>query len=433
LKKPSAASCVSKAAIVLACVSVFSTPPSLFGQTGKHETLADILDKNHYQVEVKDGRLTGAGASVLESALSDAQFVLLGEDHGIAQIPQFDAAVCALLGPKGFHDLAIEVGPAAAEQLQKRITAGDGRTQLAAFDKEFPETIAFYTWSEEFDFLSACAHAAAGGRFRLWGLDQELMGSSRLLLTHILEQHLSPDAAKEGKHLIAENDGDRARAAQTGNPFDLFMVSAPGQELAHFRETLAHDGNPGLARMLDSLLQSREIYQKYQDGRGYESNRQRALLMKSNFIQNYGTTGEDDANPPKVILKFGGEHMFRGFNPLHNNDIGNFVAELAEYQHSKSVHILLLGVKGKQLRFAGIGRPSEPGAFNIAEDKDSDFLYLKPMFDKTASDGLTLFDLRAFRPHFGSLGTVDREMERLIFGYDFLVLIPNAISSQGIQ
>jgi hypothetical protein len=29
------------------------------------------------------------------------------------------------------------------------------------------------------------------------------------------------------------------------------------------------------------------------------------------------------------------------------------------------------------------------------EDKDSDFLYLKPFFDKTAGDGMTLFDLRA--------------------------------------
>jgi hypothetical protein len=46
---------------------------------------------------------------------------------------------------------------------------------------------------------------------------------------------------------------------------------------------------------------------------------------------------------------------------------------------------------------------------------------------------MTIFDLRAFRNDFGSLGAVDREMERLVFGYDFLVLIPNAIPAATLQ
>jgi hypothetical protein len=367
------------------------------------------------------------------SALEDAQFVLLGEDHGIAQIPQFDAAVCGVLGSKGFHDLAIEVGPSAAEELNQVLAEKDGRTRFVAFNKEFPETVAFYNWSGEYDFLASCSQSAAGGKSRLWGLDQELMGASRLLLTQILKQQLSPAAAAEGRHLLEENDAAHVQAAKTGNPFDLFMMSASDAELAHFRDTLVHEGNPGLPKMLDGILESREIYRKYQLGLGFESNRQRALLMKRNFIRNYRLDRDADSNPPKVILKFGGEHLFKGFNPLHNNDLGNFIAELADYQRSKSVHILILGVKGKQARFAGIGKPWEAADFNLAEDKDSDFLYLKPFFEKTANEGMTIFDLRAFRNDFGSLGAVDREMERLVFGYDFLVLIPNAIPAATLQ
>jgi hypothetical protein len=134
-----------------------------------------------------------------------------------------------------------------------------------------------------------------------------------------------------------------------------------------------------------------------------------------------------------VIFKFGAWHLFKGINPLHNNDLGNLVTELADYQHAKSVHILIVAVRGKQLHFAGIGRPFQAADFNLAEDKDSDFLYLKPMFDSVGAEGLTLFDLRAFRKAFKSMGTVDREMERLIYGYDFLVLVPNAIPSTQIQ
>jgi hypothetical protein len=253
------------------------------------------------------------------------------------------------------------------------------------------------------------------------------------LLSEILKQHLSTHAAEESRKLLAENDAARAKAAQSGNPGQLFMMSASDEELTHFRDTLAHEGNPALPRVLDGLIESRQIYQKNMNGSGFESNRQRALLMKRNFMRNYEFASEDDDAPAKVILKFGGEHTFKGFNPLHNNDLGNLVSELADAHRAKSVHILLLGLKGKQLRFAGIGRPFQAGELNLAEDKDSDFLYLKPVFDRISGEGMSLFDLRAFRNHFSALGPVDREMERLILGNDFLIIIPNAVPSTAIQ
>lgn len=396
------------------------------------ETFADRLAKNRYQIDVKDGRLSGTGAAVLESALTGAQFVLVGEDHGMVQVPQFNAAVCALLGPAGFYNLAIETGPTAAGELEKWAAASDGRQQLATFEKEYPESIAFYNWSEEYDMLTRCARSATGGKFHVWGLDQELMGASRILLTRIIEQHPGPEATKEAQRLLQKNDDARATAAKSGNPGELFMLTASDDELAGFKDLLAREGNATSQDLLAALIESRQIYQNNMSGNGFDSNRQRALLMKTTFIHEYAKASEAEGKPPKVMFKFGGEHMFKGFNPLHNNDLGNFVAELADYNHSKSVHVLILGMKGKQLRFAGIGQPMQAAEFNLAEDKDSDFLYLKPMFEKVGSDGLTMFDLRAFRKHFASLGAVDKEMERLIFGYDFLVVFPNAAPSKSI-
>jgi hypothetical protein len=69
--------------------------------------------------------------------------------------------------------------------------------------------------------------------------------------------------------------------------------------------------------------------------------------------------------------------MFQGVNPLLNNDRGNYVAELADGQGASSVRILILGVDGDQLRFAGIGRP---------------------MFENLLQEGFPLFDLRGFLP-----------------------------------
>jgi hypothetical protein len=127
------------------------------------------------------------------------------------------------------------------------------------------------------------------------------------------------------------------------------------------------------------------------------------------------------------------QRRYKGINPLRNNDMGNFVAELADGQGTNSLHIVILGVKGSQLRFAGIGQPYQPGEFNLAEDKDSDFLFLKPMFDNLESSGWTMFDLRGLRKGLHSLEPVDKELERMIFGYDLMVLIPNATPSAQIR
>jgi hypothetical protein len=96
------------------------------------------------------------------------------------------------------------------------------------------------------------------------------------------------------------------------------------------------------------------------------------------------------------------------------------------------VNVLILGVKGSQLHFAGIGRPPEAAPLDLENDKDSDYKFLSPFFGTMLPDGLTLYDLRGFRPKFSSYGDLDKEMERLVFGYDFLVLIPKPTPSSPI-
>jgi hypothetical protein len=211
------------------------------------------------------------------------------------------------------------------------------------------------------------------------------------------------------------------------------MMTASDAELNNLKDLLHKEGTPTSQALIEALLKSRDIYQKNMNGSGYESNRERSLLMKSDFVADYKQATQADGAPPKVLLKFGAWHMYTGINPLRNNDIGNFVTELADGQNTTSLHIVILGVKGSQLRFAGIGHPYQPADFNLAEDKDSDFLFLKPMFDNLESEGWTMFDLRGLRKGFSSLKPVDKEMERIIFGYDLLVLIPNATPSKQIQ
>jgi hypothetical protein len=420
---------LQRATSAIFCLVLFGLAPAL----AQENKFADRLLQNRYQIAFQDGRLSGTGAPVLRNALAGAQFVLIGEDHGIAQIPQFVSTVCNLLGPQGFHTLAIETGPLAAEELQQWITHDSGPASLIDFEKKFPESIAFYNFEEEYDLLSHCARTAHGGKFQLWGLDQELMGSSGLILTRILETHPGKQATEQAERLLQKNDEAHAAAVKTGSPGDIFMMTASDDDLNRLRDLLRKEGIATSQALVDALIKSRDIYQKNMTGAGDDSNRERALLMKSNFARDYKQAAQAEGAPPKVLLKFGAWHMYKGINPLRNNDVGNFVTELADGQGANSLHIIIMGVKGSQLRFAGIGRPYQPADFNLAEDKDSDFLFLQPMFANLEREGWTMFDLRGLRKGFHSLEPVDKEMERIIFGYDLMVLIPNATPSKQIQ
>jgi hypothetical protein len=393
----------------------------------------EALKKNRGAISVQDGKLAGPSAEILRAALADAQFVALGEDHGIRQIPEFAAALCAELAPHGFHHLGLEIGMYVAPDLEKMARSADGANQLAEFEKKYPETIAFYNWQEEFAMLQKCESAASPGHMTIWGLDQEFMGATGFLADRILATNPGPEAKAAVEMLLREAAEARVAAAKSGNPGDLFMMTAEQEELDHVRDLLKKQGKPEAQKLFDAFLVSRGIYQKNMSGDYYNSNRQRALLMKKNFSEPFAASSQSDGVLPKVFFKFGAYHMFRGISPLHSSELGNLIGEAAEANQLKSVHILIAGVKGEQLHFVGIGKPAEAGPLDLAGDKDSPFLFFKPLFDTQIENSWTLYDLRALRDGFSKYGKMDPELERVIFGYDFVVFIPDPKASRVIQ
>jgi hypothetical protein len=55
--------------------------------------------------------------------------------------------------------------------------------------------------------------------------------------------------------------------------------------------------------------------------------------------------------------------------------------------------------------------------------------FLAPLYAEANPGGWTVFDLRPLRSKFASFDHADRDLERLIFGYDMLVLVP-AVTAQ---
>lgn len=385
----------------------------------------DALAKHEYKLELKDGALAGPGADILKAAIDSANFVGLGEDHGIAQIPAFDAAVCKELAPHGFKHLALEVGPSVAAELEADAKAEGGAKRLAAFDKANPETVAFYTWREEFDFLRACP-------LHVYGIDQELMGSPVYVLPKVLATKPGPKATAALQQLIKEEATAHAAAAKSGSFGDLWLMSAKQATLDAAKTALAADGSAEAQKLFASLLESRDIYlgQGSKDT-AYASNRHRAKLMKGLLLDDIGAAAKADGAFPKMIVKLGGYHLYRGNNPLRSSEVGNMIGEAAEAHRVDAVNILVLGLHGQQLAMVGPGKPAQPQKLDFVHDPD--WKFMAPLArDAEKLGAYSLFDLRALRPAFGSLKVGDAELERLVFGYDFVVIVRDPTASHPL-
>jgi len=380
----------------------------------------DKLKANRLAITLDKGTLAGPGAAPLLQASRQAQYVLLGEDHGVAEIAQFSSAYFNALAPAGFTTLVTENGPVAASALEGMLKRPDAVAAIARFDATYPDAIAFYTMRQEAEMLAGFA-LAAGPRFEQWGIDQEFIGTAKYLIAQMLAQPVNPAARAKLEALRQMEAVASQKAAATGNPMEYLMLSASDEELASLRPLLAGPREQTALGLLDALLDSRAIYQKSASkvpGDRDLSNRMRLALLKRTLASRLGVREQ------KLVVKVGANHAYKGINPLNNRDVGNFLAERAEGQGLTSLHLIVLAAKGKQLRFAGAGKPPQPAPIEL------DGAAFKLLAGAGATDGSwSLFDLRSLRPGLRKLVAGDIDMLNLINGYDFALVIPEGSAS----
>jgi hypothetical protein len=93
---------------------------------------------------------------------------------------------------------------------------------------------------------------------------------------------------------------------------------------------IARAGDPHLIALVSALIKTRHIYTQHETGHAYDANRERALLLKANFLADYTALSIRLKRPPRVLLKFGANHLYRGFDTTNLADLGNFVTEFAD-------------------------------------------------------------------------------------------------------
>jgi hypothetical protein len=390
-------------------------------QSPSDQLTAKLL-QNRYRLTLNNGQFTGSAAQLLQSAVAQSRFILVGEQHGFAQSSSFWSALCTIAVPAGFNTMAIEEGPLVASEIEQWSTHADGEAQLIAFRKQYPESIDIYTTREDFAMLQHCARTSQSP-FHLWGLNQEALGASPFIFQRILDTHPGPVATSAMQELLEQNAAAYTRALQTDGIDDLFMISANDQELARDAQLLHHESHEAQS-LFASFIESHQINRVSPADPANAA--RRSQLMNRLFTANYAATTRAQSASPKVLFRFGALHIYRGLNPVHGRGIGSYIAGFAAQQHTQSLHIFLVAVEGSAPPFHRIGHQQPPPETIDIRNDPLFYPSLEPFVNHLYPVGYTVFDLRPLRADLGHQPDISPAVANLISGIDLLVLIPKA-------
>lgn len=386
------------------------------------KTFLQHLCKHQHPVMLKDGIFTGKGASLLQTALREYPCFVVGEEHGIAEIPQLVASLFQIGYDEGYRHLCVEISPLMAKKAT-HIISNDGFPEFQHIIKENPLLIPFYGWAEDAQLLETVFKLAPQELhpYLLWGLDQEFLFSTEYLLKELLTM-----TSHEATRAIVNDLILKGQELQQANIPSMFALQ--GVDLTPLK--VAYEAHPDALDIVVSLEKSFRIYHHYFRGSQgeldyfYYNNLDRERLMKVNFAHYYRDAQKQSGSSPKVMLRFGETHASRGLSRTKVYSLTNFVAELAEFDGHEIFNILIIAGQGTQTR-------------SIEGVHQAEFItkeWLQPLVDVAIKEDWALFDFRPLRPILSSqiVDELSSQLEALFWRYDALLILNNSSPASPI-
>ncbi len=410
--------------VAVAGTSTAQTPstPNAFNPATPSPPPASVLSrlvaraKDHIHPIAFDGhQFSGPGWDLLVREGAEADYFLVGEEHGLAEIPVLTGALFAALHPAGYEKLAIEISPTIASELDRE--SSGGFAQLARYLRQIGPGPAFFNWQSEAELLVKVRSMARRGQQAIVGLDYEVLADRRLM--DMLRPHVPATAKTAFMAFDSACQEGWKRWKSQGNPDALPMFSVePALALALVEAWKSP--SPAVAEILELLVETLEI-NKLQRTTGWGSNQRRALYNRKNFISQI--VQQTEGRWAKTILKFGANHMMRGVSWTGVFDIGSLASEAATLRGGKSFHLVVGGGIGGahgQMDATVIQTKSVP------TDMFADGFGLGFLLDVLPKNGLGLLDLRPLRSIATSQGRLKElnnpEAVRVIHSFDAMLV-----------
>lgn len=362
--------------------------------------------------------LDGAGGRAIAEAARAAQFTVIGEAHGVNAVPRFAGALFCDLAHAGYRHLAIEVSPTWGPELSRNAASPQGLVAVNHMGNSFFPGPPFYMLREEAEFLVQASKAVGGRVDAIWGIDYDV--TPEALIVKRLENIVPLQEKAAVLRLRAVAESMYVAALGMSNPGKVFAFAGSRALLDSTRARIRPTPGSEADRLLRIMEGTLDINALWISGRGYDSNLQRSENLKRNFANHYWAAAKNE-RLPKVMIKLGASHSYRGRSLVNTFDVGSFVPELAAMNGTSSVSILLIaGAGAQQAQFNPQTFSYSPRANDYATAN-----WTKPFFELADSTEWTVFDLRRLRAAAtqAKLGTLPFSTQQAIFGFDFLVIL----------
>ena len=391
---------------VCAQVNAGSGKPQLKSDTLTFDSLA------HKTVFTFNGKgFTGKGWEVLKQEIQKSHFVLIGEQHGEAEVPLFTDMVSEVLKPKA---LVVEIDPFTAAELQKVSDEKRYKTVL----KENPYAFAFYSWHQEMDLVGKIR--SSGGE--IWGLNEINFLSMGTFFQNLAANAKLPANKKVAAQLAAQyikND----TPLYTSGEFGKFAAFNMKESLVDSLIVNFKDESALCRKMLGDLKISVPIFAN-------TSYTQRTNLMKKNLLNYvYKGIGADQVEMPKLLFKFGANHVTRTNDLKGAFEVGNLADQLAGAAGKKALHILIFGKAGTINNMTVANNSKAVVPYTVAEDPD--LKTLTQFTNPVMNDEWAVYDLRPMRKAIneGKYHPAGGNFKALVMGYDLLVTFAKTTGS----
>jgi hypothetical protein len=294
--------CQANSAWGLVALVLVATPPT----SQPTDAVAEALRSHQYD-------LGAEGARFLQEEAGRASFFLFGESHGDNECPALLRALWPAMWRSGYRHVAAEVSPWKASQLiSTRALAPDEAAGLwRQADAQFVESF------------------GRGEAPVLWGCDMEELRPD-LLVQELVGRNPQNEGLRGMRALMKE--GYRRDQA----PSLLRMV----REAGPYEDMLA-----GGASLGASIVKTLEIeVDRLQPATRLDASWRREALMKELFLSHYRAATANAR--PRVMARFGRNHLHRGYDRRGVSTLGNFLAELAVVEGGQSFHLAAFGAGG---------------------------------------------------------------------------------------
>lgn len=258
------------------CLTATVSSAILPGEVPQPDNAVQSALRNH-QFDLKH-----EGREFLVAEAKSSDFFLLGELHGENEIPALLAVLWPQMWKEGYRHMAAEVSPWAAYQLEL-VPVGKGPVVQSPLTKE----------------QSATVHALADSHTNvLWGCDME-EEQPEFLIRELAARN--PDDPNLKRMVTLTKNGYTRKMAP-----ELLNLA---RESKSDRDEVLNDGS-----LRQNLLATLEIEtNRLNPETKMIAQNERELLMKQQFLAHFRHSFTS-ASPSKVLLRFGRNHLHRGFD-----------------------------------------------------------------------------------------------------------------------